>query len=112
MDHQAIVHLDTEEVNAVINANSGSNNQMEYFTWKTEGTNLTDRFIGISDGRYTNGQLARIKTTNSIATNVTTFGGIGVSQFVQTDGTLSNSVANPVVLAGTALSATDLIVKG
>ena len=112
MVYQAIVHLDTEEVNVVINSNSGNNNQIDHFTWKTEGTNLTNRFIGISDGKYTNGQLARIKTTNSIATNVTTSGGIGVSQYVQGDGTLSNSVSNPVVLAGTALSATDLIVKG
>ena len=37
---------------------------------------------------------------------------IGQTYFVQTDGTLSTSADDPSVIAGTAISGTDLIVKG
>ena len=37
---------------------------------------------------------------------------IGQTYFVQTDGTLSTSADSPSVIAGTAISGTDLIVKG
>jgi len=44
----------------------------------------------------------------SVSTSLT----IGQQYFVQTDGTLSTSADDPSVIAGTAISGTDLIVKG
>ena len=44
----------------------------------------------------------------SLSTSLT----IGQTYFVQTDGTLSTSADDPSVIAGTAISSTDLIVKG
>jgi len=44
----------------------------------------------------------------SVSTSLT----IGQTYFVQTDGTLSTSADDPSVIAGTAISGTDLIVKG
>ena len=74
-------------------------------------TNLTaTNFIGFSDGAYTNGQTAKIQIVSSIVdaqVGLTT----GSPHYVQIDGTLSTSADNPSVLAGTALSGTEIIVK-
>ena len=74
-------------------------------------TNLTaTNFIGFSDGAYTNGQTAKIQIVSSIVdaqVGLTT----GSQHYVQIDGTLSTSADNPSVLAGTALSGTEIIVK-
>jgi len=73
----------------------------------------TENYIGISDGAYANGATATIQTvgsTDDAQSGLTP----GQSYFVQDDGTLGTN-ADPVVgsvFAGTALSATKLIIKG
>ena len=75
-------------------------------------SNLTsENFIGFSDGAYANTQSAAINTTNTIDRNQSGLTA-GQTYFVQTDGTLGLTAADPSVTAGTAISATELIVKG
>ena len=75
-------------------------------------TNLTsENYIGISNAAYTNGQTATIQIVGSVddaQTGLTA----GQSYYVQLNGTLGLTAATPSVFAGTAVSATKLIVKG
>jgi len=74
--------------------------------------NLTsENFIGFSDGAFADTQSAAINTTNTIDRSQSGLTA-GQTYFVQTDGTLGLTAATPSVTAGTAISATELIVKG
>ena len=75
-------------------------------------TDLTsENFIGISDGAYTNGQTVTVQIVGAIddaQSGLTT----ARSYYVQNDGTLSLTPDSPSVFAGTAVSDTQLIIKG
>ena len=75
----------------------------------TVGTNLTsENFIGVSNGAYSNGQTATIQVTGSVddaQSGLTA----GQAYYVQDNGTLGESGS---VFAGTAVSASKIIVKG
>jgi uncharacterized protein YcsI (UPF0317 family) len=75
-------------------------------------TNLTaTNFIGISDAAYANGATATIQTvgsTDDAQSGLTA----GLAYYVQTNGTLASTAGSPSVFAGTAVSATKLIIKG
>ena len=75
-------------------------------------TNLTEEnYIGISDGAYTNSQTATIQVTGSVddaQSGLTA----GQAYYIQNDGTLSETADSPSVFAGTAVSASKIIVKG
>ena len=74
--------------------------------------NLTsENYIGIAKGAAANGASAVVQTGCSINDAQSSLTA-GQQYFVQTDGTLGLTAANPSVLAGTAVSATKLIVKG
>ena len=77
-----------------------------------DATNVTtENFIGFSDAAYTNGQTAKtVKIVTAIddaQSGLTT----GSKHYVQNDGTLSTTAGSPSVLAGTAISDTEIIVK-
>ena len=76
-----------------------------------DATNVTtENFIGFSDAAYTNGQTAKIQVVTAIddaQSGLTT----GSKHYVQNDGTLSTTAGSPSVLAGTAISDTEIIVK-
>ena len=75
-------------------------------------TNLTsENFIGFSDGVFSDTDSAVINTANTIDRNQSGLTA-GQTYFVQADGTLGTTAASPSVTAGTAISATELIVKG
>ena len=75
-------------------------------------TNITsENFIGFSDGAFADTQSAAINTANTIDRNQSSLTA-GQTYFVQTDGTLGLTADDPSVTAGTAISATELIVKG
>ena len=77
----------------------------------TLSTNLTsENYIGITDQAYTDGQDATIAVVGCIDRNQTSLTA-GQQYFVQNDGTLSPTAGSPSVLAGTAISATNLVVK-
>jgi len=75
-------------------------------------TNLTsENYIGISDAAYTDGQTATIQlvgTVDDAQSGLTP----GQAYYIQRDGALGLSPDNPSVFAGTAVTATKLIVKG
>ena len=75
------------------------------------GNITSENFVGFSDGAFANTDSAAINTTNTIDRNQSGLTA-GQTYFVQTDGTLGLTAASPSVTAGTAISATELIVKG
>lgn len=75
-------------------------------------TNLTtENYIGISGAAYTNGQTATIQIVGSVDDAQSSLTA-GKQYYVQADGTLNTTAGSPSVFAGTAVSATKLIVKG
>jgi len=75
-------------------------------------TNLTaENYIGISDAAYSDATTATIQLVGSVddaQTGLTA----GQKYYVQTDGSLGLTADSPEVFAGTAVSSTQLIVKG
>ena len=76
------------------------------------GGNLTsENFIGFADGAYADTQSAAINSTCSVDRSQTSLTA-GQTYYVQTDGALGLTAADPSVEAGTAISATEILVKG
>jgi hypothetical protein len=74
-------------------------------------TNLTaSNYIGISDGAYANGATATIQVVGSIDDAQSSLTP-GLAYYVKGDGTLSTTADTPSVLAGIAVSATELLIK-
>ena len=97
--------------------NEGSSNTGESITFRIAYSNTTntltsENYIGIaSGGTYADTAEATIDivgTVNKDQTSLTA----GQTYYVQNDGTLGTSADSPSVVAGTAISATELIVKG
>jgi len=75
-------------------------------------TNITsENYIGIARSGAASGAGALVDTQGAIADNLSGLTA-GQSYYVQNDGTLGTTAADPSVFAGTAVSATKLIVKG
>jgi hypothetical protein len=78
----------------------------------TAAANMTaTNYIGISDAAYASGAIATIQTVGSIddaQTGLTA----GLLYYVQPNGTLASTAGSPSVVAGTAVSAVKLIIKG
>ena len=92
-------------------SNSGKASVIKIATAATQLT--TENYIGISDGAYSNGDTATVQIVGSVddaQSGLTP----GQSYFVQDDGSLGLTADATVgsVFAGTAVSATKLIVKG
>lgn len=78
----------------------------------TSETNLTaENFIGFANGVAADGGTARVQIGSGINTAQSSLTA-GQQYFVQLDGTLGLTAADPSVIAGTAISATEIIVKG
>jgi len=75
-------------------------------------TNLTsENCIGVADASYTNGQTATVQTAG-VVDDAQSGLTAGQSYFVQGDGALDTTADDPSVFAGTAVSATKIIVQG
>lgn len=76
-----------------------------------ESNLVNSNYLGIAIGAFTNGQTATIGIVGSISTAQT---GLtpGKAYYVQSNGTLSTTADSLNIFAGTAISATNLIVKG
>ena len=93
---------------------NGQDTQHEAVMFRNSATvsNLTtENYIGISSGGAVDGQGVVINTQGTIDDNQTGLTA-GQSYYVQKDGTLGTTADDPSVFAGTAVSATKLIVKG
>jgi len=75
-------------------------------------TNLTaTNFLGISTKAYTNGQTATIMLQGGVVTNQSSLT-IGSTYYIQPNGTLATSAGIPSVIAGKAVKANTLLLKG
>ena len=70
----------------------------------------TSDTVTTTQGQVTNGQAASVDVIGSVSDNQIGLTA-GQQYFVQTDGTISTTDGSPSVLAGTAISATELVVK-
>ena len=77
----------------------------------TSPTLTSTNFLGTSQAAYTDTQTASIMLQGSISANQTGLT-IGSTYYVQPDGTLTTSAGTPSVIAGKAISATSLLLKG
>jgi len=90
----------------------GNSNYGTSVVFQNESTNLTaENYIGMSQGgSVAGGSSATVDIIGSLSTNQSGLTA-GQSYYVQTDGTIGETAANPSVFAGTAISATSLVVK-
>jgi len=90
----------------------GNSNYGTSVVFQNESTTLTsENYIGMSQGgSVASGSSATVDTIGSLSTNQSGLTA-GQSYFVQTDGTIGTTAADPSVFAGTAISATSLVVK-
>ena len=70
----------------------------------------TSDTVTTTQGQVTNGQAASVDVIGSVSDNQIGLTA-GQQYFVQNDGTISTTAGTPSVLAGTAISATELVVK-
>jgi hypothetical protein len=113
-DHARAVYDSNEKVVIIAYQDQGNSNYGTAIAFRTayEDTNLTsENFIGFSDGAFADTDSAVINTANTIDRNQSSLTA-GQTYFVQTDGTLGLTADDPSVTAGTAISSTDIIVKG
>tara|TARA_R110000796_G_scaffold367_1_gene1239 strand:+ start:1239 stop:2945 length:1707 start_codon:yes stop_codon:yes gene_type:complete len=95
-----------------MNNGNSSYGSATVFQALTASTNLTsENFIGISNGAYANGDTATVQIVGSVDDAQTSLTA-GQSYYVQGDNTLATTADDPSVFAGTAVSATKIIVKG
>ncbi len=94
------------------NSNRGTARVKQAARAASSSTNLTaTNYIGIADAAYSNSATATIQVVGSVddaQSGLTT----GQAYYVQTDGSLSTTAGSPSVFAGTAVSASKLIIKG
>ena len=77
-----------------------------------QSTNLTtENFIGFAKDAVADGAVATLHSANSISRNQSSLTA-GQTYFVQENGTIGTTADSTSVTAGTAISATELIVKG
>lgn len=94
------------------NANDSNYGGARVFTNAGTSTNLTsENYIGTAKSGAANGDGVVVNTQGTVDDSQTGLTA-GQSYYVQTDGTLSTTAGDPSVFAGTAVSATKLIVKG
>ena len=105
--------FDTNVNRAVIAyQDAGNSSYGTAIVYKGASTNLTsENYIGIaSGGTYADTAEATIDVVGTVNKDQTSLTA-GQTYYVQTDGTLGTSAGSPSVVAGTAISATELIVK-
>ena len=102
---------DSGQGKVVFAANIGNNGKAVVYSPAYNVANLTaENFVGISDGAYSSGATATIQTagsTDDAQSGLTA----GQSYYVQADGTLGLSPDTIEVLAGTAVSATEILIN-
>ena len=93
-------------------ADAGNLNYGTSVVFEAGSTNLTsENFLGFADSGYVDGQSAAINSTCTVDRNQSGLTA-GQTYYVQTDGSLGTTAADPSVVAGTAISSTEIIVKG
>jgi hypothetical protein len=91
-------------------ADGGSSNAGTAVIYQGDSTNA-DNYIGTAASGAPDGKAAKINIKGAVDENQSGLTA-GQSYYVQADGTLGTTPADPSVFAGTAVAATKLIVKG
>ncbi len=92
--------------------NPQSNGVAAVGKFTSTSTNLTsENFLGFAAHTYADTQSALVNSTCTVDRNQTSLTA-GQTYYVQTDGSLGTTAADPSVVAGTAISSTEIIVKG
>ena len=109
---QDIAYDANAQRHGIIYADGGNSYYGTAIVAEAVGTNLTsENFIGFAENDCTDNGLATIQLgglVNDKQTSLTA----GQTYFVQTDGTIGTSADSPSVTAGTAVSSTEILVKG
>ena len=92
-------------------ANGGRGHAIVYKSGYTTQNLTADGFIGFSDSGYLSGQNVGVDSTCSVNREQTSLTA-GEKYYVQNDGSLSTTPDTPSVEAGTAISSTEILVKG
>jgi hypothetical protein len=91
---------------------SGNSDYGTGVVFKSGSTNLTsENYIGIAEYAAADTETATVLIKGGVSTTQSSLTP-GQTYFVQTDGTIATSADTPSVTAGTAVTATKLIVKG
>ena len=91
------------------NANT-SNTDIYGVIKQNASTDLTDNFVGFSDGNYSDNATANVLCVGNVSSNHSSLTP-GSKYYVQGDGTIGTTAANPEVLAGTAVNTTTITIK-
>ena len=106
------IGYDSENGQVIALWNNISNEDGNYLINKAAFTNLTtENYIGLASNGYPDTAGSTIDVQGAINDRQSGLTA-GQSYFVQTDGTLGTTAGDPSVFAGTAVSATKMIVKG
>ena len=99
-------------VTVYVNTSSSNRGESLVFQVAYTSTTLTsENFLGFAAHTYADGQSAAINSTCTVDRNQAGLTA-GQKYYVQTDGSLGTTAADPSVEAGTAISSTEIIVKG
>ena len=110
--YSSIVFDSSSNQNIISYRDGGNSNYGTALVYSSSSSNLTsENYIGLAKGAAADGTSAVIQTgcsINDAQSGLTA----GQKYYVQNDGSLVTTAADPSVFAGTAVSATKLIVKG
>ena len=113
-DYSSVTYDSTNDKSVVVYRDGGNSSYgtASVITSDTLSSSLTaENYIGISNGAYSDGQTATIQLIGSVddaQSGLTP----GQKYYVQVDGSLSTTADTPSVLAGKAISSTNLVIKG
>ena len=109
--HRPVYDSNAERV-VIPYTDSGNSDYGTAAVFRSASTNLTsENFIGFAENDCTDNGLATIQLGGSVNDKQTSLTA-GQTYFVQTDGTIGTTADSPSVTAGTAVSATEILVKG
>ena len=109
--YQGVVYDSAADKAIITYRDSGNSSYGTAATFNYGASNLTsENYIGIADDTYADNASATISIVGCVDRNQTGLTA-GQQYFVQGDGTFSTTAGSPSVLAGTAISATELVVK-
>ena len=108
----SVVYNAAQTKNVIAYRDIGDSSKGNALTYAIGSTNLTsENFVGFANSGYASGQSAAINSTCSVDNKQSGLTA-GQTYYVQTDGTLGTTPADPSVVAGTAISSNSIIVKG
>jgi len=113
-DYNDVIFDSNLKRTVLLYSDSGDSSHGKAIVRATAGTYsvaTSENFIGFAKDAVADGAVATIQTANSISRNQSSLTA-GQTYFVQTDGTIGTTADSPSITAGTAISATELIVKG